>query len=162
MRSSITTGGSEALQIVLECILDDGDEILIPEPFYPNYNTMVNTCRRQHPSHPHLPGGGLSLSPTARRSRSEINDAYPRHHGHEPRQPHRRCPDSGGDAHDAATSPRSTTCSSSATRHTVSSSTAGEPLSVPGRVCRRCRQSSLLSTPCPSASPPAARVSAAS
>ena len=40
----ITTGGYEALQIVLECILDDGDEILIPEPFYPNYNTMVNTC----------------------------------------------------------------------------------------------------------------------
>ena len=40
----ITTGGSEALQIVLECILDDGDEILIPKPFYPNYNTMVNTC----------------------------------------------------------------------------------------------------------------------
>ena len=39
----ITTGGSEALQIVLECILDDGDEILIPEPFYPNYNTMTNT-----------------------------------------------------------------------------------------------------------------------
>lgn len=40
----ITTGGSEALQIVFNCILDDGDEVLIPEPFYPNYNTMVNTC----------------------------------------------------------------------------------------------------------------------
>ena len=40
----ITTGGSEALSIVLQCILDDGDEILIPEPFYPNYNTMVRTC----------------------------------------------------------------------------------------------------------------------
>ncbi len=40
----ITTGGSEALQIVMNCILDDGDEIIIPEPFYPNYNTMVNTC----------------------------------------------------------------------------------------------------------------------
>ena len=39
----ITTGGSEALQVVLNCILDDGDEILIPEPYYPNYNTMVNT-----------------------------------------------------------------------------------------------------------------------
>ena len=39
----VTTGGSEALQIVLECILDDGDEILIPEPFYPNYNTFVCT-----------------------------------------------------------------------------------------------------------------------
>ena len=40
----VTNGGSEALQIVLQCILDDGDEILIPEPFYPNYNTMVCTC----------------------------------------------------------------------------------------------------------------------
>ena len=40
----ITTGGSEALAISLQCILDDGDEILIPEPFYPNYNTMVRTC----------------------------------------------------------------------------------------------------------------------
>ena len=37
----ITTGGSEALQIVLNCILEDGEEILIPEPYYPNYNTMV-------------------------------------------------------------------------------------------------------------------------
>ncbi|MBU5626570.1 pyridoxal phosphate-dependent aminotransferase [Oscillibacter sp. MSJ-2] len=36
-----TTGGSEALEMVLACILDDGDEILIPEPFYPNYNTFV-------------------------------------------------------------------------------------------------------------------------
>ena len=40
----VTTGGSEALAIALQCILDDGDEILIPEPFYPNYNTMVRTC----------------------------------------------------------------------------------------------------------------------
>ena len=37
----ITNGGSEALQITMNCILDDGDEILIPEPFYPNYNTFV-------------------------------------------------------------------------------------------------------------------------
>ncbi|MCI2056515.1 MAG: pyridoxal phosphate-dependent aminotransferase [Oscillibacter sp.] len=36
-----TTGGSEALQMVLTCILDDGDNILIPEPFYPNYNTFT-------------------------------------------------------------------------------------------------------------------------
>ena len=40
----ITTGGSEALQIAMNCILDDGDEILIPEPFYPNYSTMAHTC----------------------------------------------------------------------------------------------------------------------
>lgn len=48
----ITTGGSEALQIAFNCILDDGDEVLIPEPFYPNYNTMVNTCGAAiHPIH---------------------------------------------------------------------------------------------------------------
>ena len=40
----ITTGGSEALQIALNCVLDNGDEIVIPEPFYPNYSTMVYTC----------------------------------------------------------------------------------------------------------------------
>jgi len=37
----ITTGGSEALQIVMNCILNEGDEVLVPEPFYPNYNTFV-------------------------------------------------------------------------------------------------------------------------
>ncbi len=40
----VTAGGSEALAIAMQCILDDGDEILIPEPFYPNYNTMVRAC----------------------------------------------------------------------------------------------------------------------
>ena len=39
----ITTGGSEALQIISNCVLDDGDEILIPEPFYPNYNTFITS-----------------------------------------------------------------------------------------------------------------------
>ena len=37
----IATGGSEALQMVLSSILDDGDEIIVPEPFYPNYTTFV-------------------------------------------------------------------------------------------------------------------------
>ena len=36
-----THGGSEALEIILSCILEDGDEILIPEPYYPNYATFV-------------------------------------------------------------------------------------------------------------------------
>ncbi|MCI9587882.1 MAG: pyridoxal phosphate-dependent aminotransferase [Oscillospiraceae bacterium] len=40
----ITTGGSEALQILFNCILDDGDEVIIPEPFYPNYNTFIKTA----------------------------------------------------------------------------------------------------------------------
>ena len=36
-----TNGGSEALQMAMASILDDGDEIIIPEPFYPNYHTSV-------------------------------------------------------------------------------------------------------------------------
>jgi len=34
----ITTGGSEALLFALGSTLDQGDEIIIPEPFYANYN----------------------------------------------------------------------------------------------------------------------------
>jgi len=34
----ITNGGSEALIIAFCCIGDPGDEILVPEPFYANYN----------------------------------------------------------------------------------------------------------------------------
>lgn len=37
----VATGGSEALQMTMACLLDDGDEIIIPEPFYPNYHTSV-------------------------------------------------------------------------------------------------------------------------
>ncbi len=40
----ITTGGSEALSMLFTCILDEGSEVLIPEPFYPNYNTMIRTA----------------------------------------------------------------------------------------------------------------------
>jgi len=34
----VTTGGSEALLIAMGSICDPGDEIIIPEPFYANYN----------------------------------------------------------------------------------------------------------------------------
>ena len=34
----VTTGGSEALLFALNTCLDNGDEIIIPEPFYANYN----------------------------------------------------------------------------------------------------------------------------
>ena len=37
----ITSGGSEALMMTFASILDDGDEILIPEPYYPNYHTAI-------------------------------------------------------------------------------------------------------------------------
>lgn len=38
----ITTGGSEALNTVLNCICDPGDEIIIPDPYYANYNGFSN------------------------------------------------------------------------------------------------------------------------
>ena len=34
----VTTGGSEAILFAFMCCLDAGDEIIIPEPFYANYN----------------------------------------------------------------------------------------------------------------------------
>ncbi|MBQ2770637.1 MAG: pyridoxal phosphate-dependent aminotransferase [Clostridia bacterium] len=41
---AVTTGGSEALLITLLSILDEGDEIIIPEPLYPNYITFVRAA----------------------------------------------------------------------------------------------------------------------
>lgn len=34
----VTTGGSEALSFAMGTVMDAGDEIIIPEPFYANYN----------------------------------------------------------------------------------------------------------------------------
>ena len=48
----ITTGGSEALQMAANCLLDDGDEVIVPEPFYPNYHTFITTAGASiHPLH---------------------------------------------------------------------------------------------------------------
>lgn len=43
----ITIGGSEAFVFALQATTDPGDEVLIPEPFYPNYlgNSLVNGIR---------------------------------------------------------------------------------------------------------------------
>jgi aspartate aminotransferase len=40
----ITTGGSEALTFAFQCCFEPGDEIIIPEPFYANYNGFATTC----------------------------------------------------------------------------------------------------------------------
>lgn len=37
----ITNGGSEALTFTLLCITNEGDEIIVPEPYYSNYNIFV-------------------------------------------------------------------------------------------------------------------------
>jgi len=68
-----TTGGSEALEMAMECILDDGDEILIPEPFYPNYNTFVRvTGGKIHPI-PTTPEEGYHYADRAK-IEAEINE----------------------------------------------------------------------------------------
>lgn len=38
----ITNGGSEALLFVLSAICDCGDEVLVPEPYYANYNSFFD------------------------------------------------------------------------------------------------------------------------
>jgi aspartate aminotransferase len=38
----VTTGGSEAITIVMMTCLDAGDEVIIPEPFYANYNGFAS------------------------------------------------------------------------------------------------------------------------
>ena len=40
----ITTGGSEALLYSCLSILDPGSEVIVPEPYYPNYKTFVSAA----------------------------------------------------------------------------------------------------------------------
>ena len=40
----VTNGGSEALQMAFTVCLNPGDEIIIPEPYYTNYNTFAKLC----------------------------------------------------------------------------------------------------------------------
>lgn len=49
-----TSGGGEALEFIMACILDDGDELLVPEPFYANYNTFA-----------YMTGGSIRPIPTS-------------------------------------------------------------------------------------------------
>ncbi len=58
----VTTGGSEALSFVMGSIADAGDEVIIPEPFYANYNGFAK-------------GAGVTVVPVV--SRIEDNFALP-------------------------------------------------------------------------------------
>lgn len=40
----VTTGGSEALLFAFNSCLNEGDEVIIPEPFYANYNGFARTA----------------------------------------------------------------------------------------------------------------------
>lgn len=43
----VTTGGSEALSFALGTVADPGDEIIVPEPFYANYNGFATAMGLQ-------------------------------------------------------------------------------------------------------------------
>ncbi|MCR1849807.1 pyridoxal phosphate-dependent aminotransferase [Paeniclostridium sordellii] len=65
----ITTGGSEALLFAMMATCDPGDNILVPEPFYTNYNGFsysVNVVVKPITTHPengfHLPNKSKILS----------------------------------------------------------------------------------------------------
>lgn len=40
----VTVGGMEGLFLALACMLDEGDEVIIPAPYYVNYVQMVRMC----------------------------------------------------------------------------------------------------------------------
>ena len=40
----VTNGGSEGILFAFNACLDPDDEVIIPEPFYANYNGFANTC----------------------------------------------------------------------------------------------------------------------
>lgn len=59
----ITTGGSEAIQFTLGSITDMGDELIIPEPFYANYNGFSVQSGLQVVPIPSSIGNGFALPP---------------------------------------------------------------------------------------------------
>ena len=42
----VTVGGSEAIDIAMRCMLDPGDEVLIPQPSYVSYLALCRDGRR--------------------------------------------------------------------------------------------------------------------
>jgi len=61
----ITTGGSEALLFAMLSCLDAGDEVLIPEPFYANYNGFARMAVVQVVPVPTRIEDGFALPPLA-------------------------------------------------------------------------------------------------
>jgi aspartate aminotransferase len=59
----VTTGGSEALQMAFTVCLNPGDEIIIPEPYYTNYNTFAKLCDAKIVTIPSDIKTGFSLPP---------------------------------------------------------------------------------------------------
>ncbi len=59
----VTTGGSEAISFAIMSCLDEGDEIIIPEPFYANYNGFSTSAGVKVVPIPSSIETGFSLPP---------------------------------------------------------------------------------------------------
>jgi len=59
----VTNGGSEALNFALSTLCDDGDEIIIPEPYYANYNGFAGTFNINVVAVPSTIETGFALPP---------------------------------------------------------------------------------------------------
>lgn len=59
----VTNGGSEALNFALSTLCDDGDEVIIPEPYYANYNGFTSTFKVNVVAIPSSIETGFALPP---------------------------------------------------------------------------------------------------
>lgn len=59
----VTNGGSEALNFAISTLCDDGDEVIIPEPYYANYNGFTNTFNVNVVAIPSSIDTGFALPP---------------------------------------------------------------------------------------------------
>jgi aspartate aminotransferase len=57
----ITTGGSEAISFALMAVCDPGDQVLVPEPFYTNYNSYATMANVEIQSIATSPDNGFAL-----------------------------------------------------------------------------------------------------
>jgi len=59
----VTNGGSEALNFAISTLCDDGDEVIIPEPYYANYNGFTNAINVKVVAIPSTIDTGFALPP---------------------------------------------------------------------------------------------------
>lgn len=59
----VTNGGSEALSFAISTLCDDGDEVIIPEPYYANYNGFTSNFNVKVVAVPSTIDTGFALPP---------------------------------------------------------------------------------------------------
>lgn len=59
----VTNGGSEALNFAISTVCDDGDEVIIPEPYYANYNGFTSAVNVKVVAVPSKIDDGFALPP---------------------------------------------------------------------------------------------------